>query len=118
MASRRTFSVLAKLQPSVRQITIFNSDNFATNDRRILRRHIFQAAPMCILYTMLLVVFSFDYWLCFYNEHDWSQRAYHFAIAISLLQQFIVYVWKNRRVTGVLEQLQASVEKRKLRELC
>lgn len=115
MPSSHQFRVLARFQPFARQITAFNAENFTIDDRNLFARNTSRAIMMCALFTMLSAVFLFNCWLCVFKEHEWSQRSYPFAAALCLIQQFIVYVLmvsKNRRITGVLEQLQAIVEKR------
>lgn len=117
MSSNQRFQVLAQFRPFIQQIMIFNFENYTTNDKSLLRRNIVRAAMMCILFTGLLVTFSINCRLCSLRETEWSKRAYHFASAMGLIQQFVIYAVmssKNRQIAGVIEQLQTIINARKL----
>lgn len=114
--TRGQFQVMGKFRPFIHQITAFNPDNFSTTARHQLIHNLQLAFAMVTLFIILLYICSLDLWLCFFIEHEWNRRAYQFATAFCLIQQFIIYALmssKSRQIVGVLDQLQMTVEKRK-----
>lgn len=113
MPTSQRIRVLEKYQPFARLLAVFNTDNFVTIDR-----HLFlQAASMSTLLLSLLMGFCFAGWSSIFQRTEWSERAYEFAAALSLMQQFVIYVLmgrNNRQITGALKQLQQLVDERKI----
>lgn len=113
MPTSQRIRVLEKYQPFARLLAVFNIDNFVTIDRHLL----LQAASMSTLLVSLSMGFCFAGWSSIFQQTEWSERAFKFAAALSLMQQFVIYVLlarNNRQITGALEQLQQLVDERKI----
>lgn len=120
MSSKRQFQVMARFRPFIRHITAFNVENFTGTGQHFLAVNVSRAVIMSTLFAILLIVCLLDLWLCLFKEREWNRRAYQFATALCLMQQFVIYVLmssKNRQITGVLDEVQGIVDSRKLLEL-
>lgn len=113
MWPRHRIQVLLRFLPFARLLAAYNLENFSNNDRRT--RNLLRAICFAALLASLLLVFLFNCWSCFAQEHRWSQRAYQLASAFCLMQQFVIYVVmaaENQQISGALQQLQNIVDKR------
>lgn len=101
-----------------RTLAIYNADNYSwMNGGQVIRRNVVRAMWCTAFLLSLIVVSVLNAWTTFVLEGDLNERAFHLALMLGQLQQVFIYTsmtTKNREINAVLEQLQRTVDSRKV----
>lgn len=100
-----------------RSLTIYNSEHFdRRNGSHEIRQNLLVAAGYTVLSFSLTIVMVANILEFGKAELAWTQRAFHLALMLGQLQQFLISAAMtrvNRQITDALGQLQSTVESRK-----
>lgn len=110
--------VLRGFRPLAHSLTIYNTKHFNYNENGLLALilNILRALVYTALVSTLAILACFNCRWVFLPRIEWSERAFHLAMLLVLIQQLFIFVTmtqKNHQISDTLEQLQRTVNSRK-----
>lgn len=122
MPTKTKIHVLRGFDPIARTLTVYDSENFAgSNNRRVIRENIFRAFVYSGLILTLAILACFNCRWCFLPGIEWSERAFHLAMMLVLVQQLVIFsstTKQSRQIVDFVKQLQRTVDSRRHLVLC
>lgn len=117
MSTKPKVHVLRGFDPIARTLTVYDSENFGRhNDRSVFMQNILRAIGYSGLILTLAILACFNCRWVFLPGIEWSERAFHLAMMLVLIQQLVIFsstTNKSRRIIDFVKQLQQSVNSRR-----
>lgn len=117
MNRKAKIQVLSGFKPLARTLTVYNSEQYdRSNSPQEIGVTVLLAAGFTMLQLSLVIMMVVNILKVIDAELDWTVRAFHLALMLGQIQQFLIaasMTRENRQIADAFEHLQRIVESRK-----